>query len=46
RRDDEEFVTLHWVSPAWIKDAIRNGEIQDRVVIAAVAQLMIRGIFD
>ena len=43
RRDDEEFVTLHWVSPDWIKEAIRSGEIRDRVVIAAVAQLMISG---
>jgi ADP-ribose pyrophosphatase len=42
RRDDEEFVTLHWVSPDWLKEAIRSGEIRDRVVIAAVAQLIIR----
>jgi 8-oxo-dGTP pyrophosphatase MutT (NUDIX family) len=46
RRDDEEFVTLHWVSPEWLKEAIRSGEIRDRVVIAAVAQLMVRKIFD
>lgn len=43
RRDPAEFVTLHWVSPNWLKEAIRSGEIKDRVVIAAVAWLMIGG---
>jgi ADP-ribose pyrophosphatase len=46
RRDPAEFVTLHWVSPEWLKEAIRSGEIKDRVVIAAVAWLMLAGIFD
>jgi 8-oxo-dGTP pyrophosphatase MutT (NUDIX family) len=43
RRDPAEFVTLHWVSPDWIREAIRSGDIKDRVVIAAVAWLMLGG---
>jgi ADP-ribose pyrophosphatase len=41
--DTGEFVTLHWVSPAWIKQAVRSGEIRDRVVVAAVAYLLLEG---
>ena len=41
--DEGEFVTLHWVEPAWIKEAVRNGTIQDRVVVAAVAYLLLNG---
>lgn len=41
RRDPAEFVTLHWVSAAWLKDAVRTGEIKDRVVVAAVAYLLL-----
>ena len=41
RRDPAEFVTLHWVSVAWLKDAVRTGEIKDRVVVAAVAYLLL-----
>jgi 8-oxo-dGTP pyrophosphatase MutT (NUDIX family) len=37
RRDPAEFVTLHWVSVPWLKEALRSGEIKDRVVVAAVA---------
>jgi 8-oxo-dGTP pyrophosphatase MutT (NUDIX family) len=44
RRDPAEFVTLHWVSLAWLKDAVRAGEIRDRVVVAAVAYLMLQGL--
>jgi hypothetical protein len=43
RRDPAELVTLHWVSSDWLKEAVRTGEIQDRVVIAAVAWLMLNG---
>lgn len=43
RRDPEEFVTLHWVEPAWLKQAVRRGEIKDRVVVAAMAYLMLDG---
>jgi 8-oxo-dGTP pyrophosphatase MutT (NUDIX family) len=41
RRDPAEFVTLHWRSLAWVKAAIRTGEIQDRVVLAALAYLVV-----
>ncbi|WP_298980732.1 NUDIX hydrolase [Caldilinea sp.] len=41
--DHSEFVTMHWVSPAWLKEAVRSGEIKDRVVVAAVAYLLLRG---
>ena len=43
RRDAEEFVTLHWVEPSWLKEAVRSGEIKDRVVVAALAYLMLNG---
>jgi 8-oxo-dGTP pyrophosphatase MutT (NUDIX family) len=43
RRDPAEFVTLHWVSPTWLKEAVRSGEIKDRVVVAAVAYLWLHG---
>ena len=42
-RDEGEFVTLHWVTPAWLKQAVRSGEIKDRVVVAAVAYLLLAG---
>lgn len=41
RRDPAEFVTLHWVSAAWLKEAVRTGVIKDRVVVAAVAYLLL-----
>ena len=41
--DHGEFVTLHWVEPAWLKESVRSGAIQDRVVVAAVAFLMLNG---
>jgi len=40
-RDDAEFVTLHWRSVAWLKEAIRSGEVQDRVVLAALGYLYV-----
>lgn len=40
-RDAAEFVTLHWVAAAWLKEAVRSGEIKDRVVVAAVAYLLL-----
>ncbi len=43
RRDAAEFVTLHWVSAAWLRESVRNGEIKDRVVVAAVAYLLLNG---
>lgn len=41
RRDPAEFVTLHWVSSAWLQEAVRAGKIKDRVVVAAVAYLLL-----
>ncbi len=41
RRDPAEFVTLHWVTVPWLKEAVRAGEIKDRVVVAAVAYLLL-----
>jgi ADP-ribose pyrophosphatase len=43
RRDPAEFVTLHWKSPSWLREAIRSGEVQDRVVVSAVALLLLNG---
>lgn len=39
--DEAEFVTCHWRSVAWLKDAVRTGEIQDRFVVAAVSYLLL-----
>lgn len=44
QRDPAEFVTLHWVTTTWLKEAIRSGEIKDRVVVAAVAYLLLNGL--
>lgn len=44
RRDAEEFVTLHWVSMDWLKGAVKRGEIKDRVVVAALAYLLVNEI--
>lgn len=43
RRDSAEFVTLHWVTPGWLKEAVRDGTIRDRVVVAAVGWLVLNG---
>jgi ADP-ribose pyrophosphatase len=43
RRDPAEFVTVHWKSQRWLREAIRNNEINDRVVVAAVAWLLLNG---
>ncbi len=42
-RDPAEFVSLHWVEPAWLREAVRSGQVQDRVVVAAVAYLLLNG---
>jgi len=41
--DHGEYVTCAWVTPEWLKEAVRSGEIKDRVVVAAVAYLLLRG---
>jgi ADP-ribose pyrophosphatase len=43
RRDAAEMVSLHWQSPAWLRAAVRDGAIKDRVVVAAVAFLLLHG---
>ncbi len=43
RRDPSEFVTLHWVTPDWLQEAVRQGDIRDRVVVAAVGWLLLNG---
>ena len=42
-RDRQEFLTLHWVTQPWLREAVRSGEIRDRVVLAALLQLMLAG---
>ena len=41
--DHGEFVSFQWVSPTWLKAAVHSGVIKDRVVVAAVAYLLLRG---
>lgn len=43
KHDGAEFVTLHWQPVAWLKAAVRDGEIKDRVLVAAVAFLAVNG---
>ena len=43
RRDPAEYVTVHWKSQSWLRDAIRRGEIHDRVVVSAVSLLLLNG---
>ncbi len=42
-RDEAEFMSNHWVDVAWLKRAIADGTIKDRVVVCAVAHLWLRG---
>ena len=44
RRDPTEFVTLHWRSVDWVKDAIRSGQIRERTTIAAVMHILLDGL--
>lgn len=46
RRDPAEFVTLHWRSLDWVKQAIKRGKIQDRVVLAALAYLAVNDLIE
>ena len=41
--DTAEHVTLHWQTAAWLRAAVRTGEIRDRVLVAAAAYLMLNG---
>ncbi len=44
--DEAEFVTLHWQTIDWLKEAVRSGEIRDRFVVGALAQLWLHGLID
>ena len=44
--DEAEFVTLHWQTVSWLKEAVRSGEIRDRFVVGALAQLWLHGLID
>lgn len=44
QRDATEFMTIHWKSVAWLKEAVRSGEIEDRFVVCALAYLMLNGL--
>ncbi|HYN87472.1 MAG TPA: NUDIX hydrolase [Ardenticatenaceae bacterium] len=37
--DHAEFVTIEWRDLAWLREAVRRGEIMDRVILCAVALL-------
>ena len=44
QRDATEFMTIHWQSVEWVKEAVRTGEIEDRFVVCALAYLMLNGL--
>ncbi|MEM7133142.1 MAG: NUDIX hydrolase [Chloroflexota bacterium] len=44
--DEAEFVTCHWRSVAWLKEAIRSGEVADRFVVSAVSYLLLNNLID
>jgi len=44
QRDPGEFVTCRWQSTDWLRAAVRNGEIRDRVVVGAVAFLLLNNL--
>ena len=39
--DPTEFVSLHWVTMDWLKEAVRSGEVKERTTVAALAYLML-----
>ena len=39
--DPTEFITLHWQSVAWLKEAVRSGEIRERTTVAALTFLLL-----
>lgn len=43
RRDPAEFVTLHWRSVDWVKEAIRSGQIRERTTITAMMHILLDG---
>ena len=43
RFDEAEFVAVEWRSWEWVKEAVRSGEIKERVLLSALGMLMARG---
>lgn len=41
-RDETEFLSNHWVDVAWLKQAVLDGTIKDRVVVCALAYILLR----
>ncbi len=41
--DPAEFLEIEWRSWEWVKDAVRSGEIKERVLLSALGMLMARG---
>lgn len=41
--DEAEFVAIEWRAWDWIKQAVRSGEIKERVLLSALGMLMARG---
>ncbi len=44
--DEAEAVSLHWQTVDWLKEAVRSGEIRDRFVVGALAQLWLNGLIE
>lgn len=42
-RDPAEFVSNHWVDVAWLKRAVADGTIRDRVLVCGLAYLWLHG---
>ncbi len=42
--DPAEFITTAWRSWEWVKEAVRKGEIRERVILAGMGMLMARGL--
>lgn len=41
--DEAEALELHWVTMAWLREAVRRGEIVDRVILSGLALLWAHG---
>jgi ADP-ribose pyrophosphatase len=41
--DEAEFVSVEWRSWEWVKEAVRTGEIRERVLLSALGILLARG---
>lgn len=41
--DEAEFIASEWKTWKWLKQAVRSGEIKDRVLLSALGMLLVRG---